>query len=54
VSIETGDIIEGRLPGNARRLVEEWAARNRVALMRNWERARMNEQPERIAGLDVD
>lgn len=54
VLIETGEVIEGGLPRAAARMVKEWAILNKVALMRNWDRARMDQQPERIAGLDAD
>jgi hypothetical protein len=40
VAIETGEVIEGTLPKDL--------------LRANWRRARAGEQPERIAGLDVD
>jgi hypothetical protein len=54
VAIATGEIIEGRLPQSAARLVKEWALLNGPALMHNWERARNELQPERIVGLDAD
>ena len=54
VSIETGEVIEGALPGAAARLVKEWALARQHQLRENWRRARAGEQPERIAGLDAD
>ena len=54
VAIESGEVIEGRLPKAAARLVKDWALLNRTALMNNWDRARKDIQPERIAGLDAD
>lgn len=54
VSIETGEIIAGRLPLAAQRLVKEWCALHREELLANWQRARLNEPLERIAGLDND
>lgn len=54
VAIEDGEIIGGRLPRAAARLVRDWALLNKADLMQNWERARQNVQPERIAGLDAD
>lgn len=54
VSIETGDVIEGRLPRQAARLVKEWTLAKQPELMANWTRARANLPLERIAGLDND
>ena len=54
VSIETGDVTDGALPKAATRLVREWALAHQQQLRENWRRARAGEQPERIAGLDVD
>ncbi len=54
VSIETGRVIEGRLPSNAARLVQEWTFAHRPELWDNWARARSGEPLERIAGLDDD
>jgi Domain of unknown function (DUF4160) len=54
VSIETGKVIEGRLPKVAASIVEEWALARRDQLRENWRRARAGEPLERISGLDVD
>ena len=54
VSIDGGEVIEGRLPRNATRLVKEWTARHRAELESNWRRAQAGYAPERIAGLDAD
>jgi hypothetical protein len=54
VSIETGEVIEGKLPRAATRLVKEWTLAHQQELGENWRRARAGEQPERIAGLDAD
>lgn len=53
VSIETGEVIEGKLPKVAARL-KEWTLARQMQLRENWSRGRAGEQPERIAGLDVD
>jgi hypothetical protein len=37
VSIETGDLLEGRLPRRARSLVSEWAAARQDELQNVWE-----------------
>jgi hypothetical protein len=54
MSIETGEVIDGALPRVAARLVKEWTLAHQQQLRENWRRARAGEQPERIAGLDVD
>ncbi len=54
VSIETGEIIEGRLPVAARRMVKDWALLRRDALLQNWQNARQGLPMRKIAGLDDD
>jgi hypothetical protein len=54
IAIETGDVIAGRLPANASRLVKQWTLAHRSELMENWRRARARMPLERIAGLDDD
>jgi len=54
VSIETGEVIEGVMPNAAKRLIKEWTLARQDQLRKNWQRARAGEQPEKIAGLDVD
>jgi len=54
ISIETGEIVDGSLPGNARRLVREWTALNRPVLSINWGKAHAGQPLERIPGLDVE
>ena len=54
VSIQTGEVIEGRLPPTARRLVREWAARHRDELLVNWERGRNRQTFYSIQGHDED
>jgi hypothetical protein len=53
VSIDTGEVIKGKLPKAATRLVREWVNAERAALMKNWRHAQMGEPLERIAGLDA-
>jgi Domain of unknown function (DUF4160) len=52
--IASGEIIDGRLPPTVARLVREWTALRRDALMRNWIAARSDGQLERIGGIDDD
>ncbi|MDO8878786.1 MAG: DUF4160 domain-containing protein [Pseudolabrys sp.] len=54
VAIETGEVIDGVLPKAAARLVKEWTLARQTQLRQNWHRASTGEQPEKIAGLDVD
>jgi Domain of unknown function (DUF4160) len=54
VAIESGEVIEGRLPHVAARLVRERALVHRQELLDNWNRARVGEPLEKIAGLDND
>lgn len=53
VRIDTGDVMEGRLPRNAARLVREWTELRRAALLRNWDRVSEGKPVERIPGLDA-
>ena len=54
VAIDTGEVMEGRLPRRAMRLVSEWALERKPDLMNNWERAHSGKQLERLTGLDAD
>jgi Domain of unknown function (DUF4160) len=55
-SIETGEILEGRLPPVARRLVREWTLRYRDELRENWRRVRPGVRAplQKIPGLDAE
>jgi hypothetical protein len=52
VSINTGDVIHGRLPGPAARLVKRWALARQAELRENWERGQRKRTFQRIAGPD--
>ncbi|MBN1611226.1 MAG: DUF4160 domain-containing protein [Polyangiaceae bacterium] len=54
VSIDSGDVIEGRLPRTAAAIVREWCLLHRPALVRNWENAQAFRPLERIQGADHD
>lgn len=54
VSIATGEMIEGKLPPTARRLVKDWALRHRPELLANWERGRNRKPFYTIRGYDED
>jgi hypothetical protein len=51
VVIETGEVLDGSLPGRALRLVREWLEQHRAELVANWERARTHQPVEPVAPL---
>jgi hypothetical protein len=53
VAIETGDVIEGRLPLAPLRILREWMQLRRSDLMENWRRVREHRPLERIPGADA-
>jgi hypothetical protein len=54
IGIEAGDVIGGRLPPRALRIVREWVALRRNELMANWQRGQQRIPFERIPGPDED
>lgn len=54
VGIEGGEILQGRLPNRAARLVKDWCLEHRAELLSNWARAQALEPLERIPGADSD
>jgi Domain of unknown function (DUF4160) len=54
VAIATGDVLDGRLPRHASRMVKEWCMEHPNELMENWKRARALLPLERIPGADND
>lgn len=54
VAIETGEVISGRLPRKAARLVQDWCLEHQDELNANWQRAVALLPLERIAGADND
>jgi Domain of unknown function (DUF4160) len=52
VSIETAEVLEGRLPRRARSMVSEWATAHRDELLHTWELARASQPLPVIAGLE--
>jgi hypothetical protein len=54
VAIETGEILGGRIPPAALRLVREWVQNRREELLENWERASRREPLEQVPGADAD
>lgn len=51
VEIATGDILEGRLPVRAERMVREWAELHRAELVHNWEPCTQRLAPEPVDPL---
>ena len=51
IEIATGEILRGRLPDRALRMVREWASMHRDELVVNWARAQVPEPPAPIAPL---
>jgi Domain of unknown function (DUF4160) len=39
ISIETGEVLQSKLPGKAARIVKEWALEYQQELMTNWRKA---------------
>jgi hypothetical protein len=54
VTIEAGEVIEGRLPKTAARLVRDWVLAHKGELRENWRLARAGEQPKKVLELDAD
>jgi len=54
VRIEDGEILHGKLPRKASRIVRQWALDHREALMANWVRGEMLLPMEMIPGADAD
>jgi hypothetical protein len=51
VDIESLEVLAGRLPARALRLVVEWARLHQAELRANWDRARRHQRLERIDPL---
>jgi hypothetical protein len=54
VAIETDEVLAGKLPGRALRIVRDWCEEHREELRANWQRAQNLEPLERIPGADDD
>jgi len=52
--ISDGEIIAGRLPPTAARLLKEWAVARRQELEHNWECGRTAQPMQKVAGPDGD
>ncbi len=54
VSIETGEVIGGRLRRTGSNMVREWIGVRRPELMANWERGRLGQPFNAVPGADVE
>lgn len=52
ISIETLEILEGKLSSRAFKLVSEWAILHQNELMQNWELARNNQTLNAVSPLE--
>jgi len=51
IEIDSLQVLEGRIPPRALGLVMEWASQHQKELLKNWELARKNRPPKKIAPL---
>ncbi len=51
IEIATRDVLVGRLPGRAMRLVLEWAELHQEELLQNWQRVQQGELPASVEPL---
>ncbi len=52
IAVETGEILEGRLPPRVLGLVQEWRESHRTDLAEDWRLARARKALKRIAPLE--
>lgn len=52
IAIKTGELIEGKLPRQALKLVEQWRKLHIDELMENWNNAIKLKMPNKIAPLE--
>ena len=53
-SIVTGEVLAGKLPPKAVKLIQEWCKKHQSELSANWDRVQRNELPKYIQGADYD
>ncbi len=51
IDIQLLRVLEGKLPARALGMVIEWASQHQAELLENWDRARGEQVPHRIAPL---
>ena len=54
IDINSGQVIKGKLPKKAVKIIKEWTEENQNALLENWDKAVEFEPLERIKGADND
>ncbi len=54
IDIQSGEVIKGKLPKKAIKIIKEWVSENQEDLMINWEKAISFKTLERIKGADND
>lgn len=54
MAIETGEVLAGKLPNKAVKLVREWAKEHQEELLENWQQAVDLKPLQRIPGADND
>lgn len=52
VDIESGSVLEGRLPTRAMKLVQEWRELHQAELLEDWRKAQEGEPLDKIEPLD--
>ncbi len=50
--IKTGKVIEGEMPKTATKLINQWRELHIDELLRNWEKAREEQVPDKIEPLE--
>lgn len=51
ISINTLEVLNGKMPRRALSLILEWASMNREKLLEDWELCQQNQTPKKIAPL---
>ena len=51
IDIKSFGIIKGSLPAKAHGLIIEWASKHKLELLKGWDLAKANKQPEKIEPL---
>lgn len=54
VEIESGELLQGRLPAGAHRILRRWTRKHRAELLANWDRCRLQVALWPVQGADND
>lgn len=52
IRIKTGEVVSGKLPNRALRIIEEWRNEHVDELMEDWELAKNDQLPKKIKPLE--